>query len=175
MELSGYEAPSRPNGDGLPAKEAVDKPLIVVVREHRQGIVTKFSPDGKDGITVDVADLTTDSTFLDVLWMNGAIVDGLAPHVGKAMPVKLVWTPGKSGYPYLSVAPLEGAELQLAAAWATKNGDRIERERAERGFGKREQAGALPGHGVPPADAPIAAGASDDADVQALLAKLSGK
>jgi len=160
MELSGFTPNEAAHGDRLPAKEAADKPLIVQVREHRDSVVTAFAPEGKPGIVVDVVDLTTDSTYHDVLWMNGAIVDGLSPHVAKTMPVKLVWTPGKSGYPYLSPAALEGKELELAAAWASKNPTRLDDERKARGLGAKQ------------APAPAA---KSDADVDELLKALGNK
>lgn len=170
MELSGYTAPERPSGDGLPAKEATDKPLIVQVREYRESVTTKFAPEGKPGVQVDVVDVTADTTYIDCLWMNGAIVDALGQHVAKALPIKLVWTPGKSGYPYISVAPLEGAELEQAAKWAAANPTRLEDERAERGFSTKQAPGVATTTGGASEGQPKA---SNEAEVNALLEKIN--
>lgn len=136
MELTGFTPPERNTGDRLPAKEAVDTPLIVQVREHRHGIVTQFKPDGGDGVSVDVAGVATDSVYIDVLWMNGAIVDNLGPYVGQTLPIKLVWTPSaRGGNAFIGVAALEGGELTAAQQWATNNPNRFETERAQRASG----------------------------------------
>ncbi|MCA1696410.1 MAG: hypothetical protein LC749_17765, partial [Actinobacteria bacterium] len=84
-------------GDSFPARDAADRPLVVLVREHRTGIVTKFKPEGGDGVIIDAADVTTNEVWIDVLWMNGAIVDNLATYVGQTVPVKLTWQAPKSG------------------------------------------------------------------------------
>lgn len=142
MQLAGFTKREPVTGDRLPAKEAADKPLVVLVREHRTGIKTKYNndparpgykPEGGEGVQLDVADLTTDSVFIDVLWMNGAVVDNLAPYVGQALPVKLVWTASaKGGNAYLTVEGLDGAELAKAQAWAVANPNRFDTERAQR-------------------------------------------
>jgi hypothetical protein len=133
MELSTFTERERSDGDRLQAKEAVDRLLVVLVREHRTGIVTKFKPDGGEGVTVDVADVRTNEVWIDVLWMNGAVVDNLAPYVGQPVAIKLVWTPSASGgNPYIGVKALEGAELAAAQQWAAVNPTRFDQERSQR-------------------------------------------
>lgn len=132
MELTGFTKPER-GGDRLPAKEAVDRPLIVRVVEHRTGVKTQYKPEGGEGVQVDVADTAGDSVWIDVLWMNGAVVDGLAPYVGQALPIKLVWTPSaQGGNAYIGVQALDGAELATAQQWASNNPTRFDTERAQR-------------------------------------------
>lgn len=129
-------------GDKLSASDAIDRPFVILVREHRTGIVTKYKPDGGDGVIVDVADVSTNEIWIDVLWMNGAIVDNLANYVGQPVAVKLVWkAPTKGGNSYVAVVPLEGTELALAQQWATANSSRFETERAER---VKQQANGTP-------------------------------
>lgn len=144
MELGTFEPRPREDimGDQLQAKEAVDKPLIVFVRQHKTGIKTKFNsdpklqgykPDGSDGVIVDAADVTTNEVWIDVLWLNGAIVDNLIPYVGQAVPIKLAWqAPAGGGNSYIVVTPLADQQLQQAQQWATANPTRFDDERARR-------------------------------------------
>lgn len=144
MELGTFAPRPREDmvGDQLQAKEAIDKPLIVFVREHKTGIKTKFNsdpkdkgykPDGTDGVIVDAADVTTDEVWIDVLWLNGAIVDNLVPYVGQAVPIKLAWqAPANGGNSYIVVTPLTGDHLAAAHTWAKGNATRFDTERAKR-------------------------------------------
>ncbi|GAA0638068.1 hypothetical protein GCM10010174_69890 [Kutzneria viridogrisea] len=196
MQLGTFtEREHTAQGDSLQAKETVDKPLVVLVREHRTGIITKFKPEGGEGVQLDVAVIAENKVYIDVLWMNGAVVDNLAPYLGQAVPIKLVWTPSaKGGNPYISVRPLEGAELAAAQQWATSNPTRFDTERQQRATQaaqfQQQTPQAAPVQQAPapvaqqPAAAPVAApqppasntGAIDVTDpaVQALLAQIAG-
>lgn len=154
-------------GDRLTATDAVDRALVIVVREHRTGIKTKYNsdptkpaaykPEGSDGVTVDVADVKTNEVWIDVLWLNGAVVDNLAPYVGQTVPIKLVWTASaKGGAAYIGVAPLEGQELALAQQWALTNPQRFDTERTQRAATAAQEAAAVAA--APPAS-PSALGA----------------
>lgn len=161
MELGTFAPRPREDaiGDQLQAKEAVDKPLIVFVREHKTGIKTKFNsdpkdkgykPDGQDGVTVDAADVTTDEVWIDVLWLNGAIVDNLIPYVGQAVPIKLVWqAPANGGNSYIVVTPLANEQLAAAHQWATANAARFDTERAQRRANADAHAGEAPAAALP--------------------------
>ncbi|WP_263251611.1 hypothetical protein [Saccharopolyspora rosea] len=182
MELSGFAPRENVTGDRLPAKEAAEKPLVVLVREHRTGVKTKYNsdpnrpgykPDGGEAVILDVADLTTNSLYIDVMWMNGAVVDNLAPYLGQAVPIKLVWTASaKGGNSYLTVEALTGAELEKAAAWAKANPTAFDTERAQRqagaaSFTQPASPAVSPQTSVAPAD-------PNDPAVQALLAQING-
>lgn len=181
MELSGFTPRERSGGDQFPAKEAVDRLLVAQVREHRTGIVTKFKPEGGEGVVVDVADVTADAVWIDVLWMNGAVVDNLAPYLGQTVPIKLVWTPSqKGGNAYIGVEALEGAELAQAGQWAQNNPTRFDQERLER---QSNNPAATQQPAAPAATAPAAAPAAqpqqatadpNDPAVQALLQQING-
>lgn len=144
MELGTFTPRPRDEmiGDKLQAQEAIDKALVVFVREHKSGIKTKFNqdpkekgykPDGGDGVIVDVADVVANTVYIDVLWLNGAIVDNLAPYVGQALPIKLVWTASQGGgKPFIGVQQLDGGHMQVAQAWAAANPTRFDTERAQR-------------------------------------------
>lgn len=180
------------DGDQLSAKDAVDRPIVVLVREHRTGIKTKFNsdpnkngykPDGGDGVTVDVADIRTNEVWLDVLWLNGAVVDNLAPYLGQTVPVKLIWqASNKGGNNYITVIPLDGQDLALAQQWALTNPHRFDTERATRA---QQTSAAVtpaasapavaPGPAVPPPTALTLAAAAQDPQIQALLAQLAAQ
>lgn len=198
MQLGTFEPRAREDyiGDQLAARDAVDKPLIVFVREHKTGIKTKFNqdptntrtykPEGGDGVIVDAADVTTDEVWIDVLWLNGAIVDNLAPYVGQAVPIKLAWqAPQGGGNSFIIVTPLTGDQLSAAQKWAAGNSARFDTERAQRAANAaaHEQdtpatplqpvAMTPPAPAVPAAPAP-ALNPSDPA-VAALLAQLAAQ
>lgn len=178
MELAGFTPRPAGVGDTLPAKEAVDKPLVVLVREHRTGIVTKFKPDGGDGVIVDVADSATDEVWVNVLWMNGAVCDNLAPYTGQAVPVKLVWqASAKGGNSYICPAALEGDELATAGVWAQNNPHRFDTERQKRNTeAAQQQPASDPAPAAPETAAPEQVKPADPNDpaIQALLAQLGG-
>jgi len=186
MQLDTFTPrPPQDMGDKFTASDAVDKPLVVLVREHRTGIITKFKPEGGDGVVVDVADVRTNEIYLNVLWMNGAIVDNLAGYVGKPVAIKLTYqAPKGGGNSYITVVPLDGTDLALAQQWATSNTNRFDTERVARA----QQANAdttttvtAPTTTVS-APTPVTTSPSSGADdpmnnpaVQALLAQIAAK
>jgi hypothetical protein len=130
MQLNQFVERERSDGDRLQAKEAIDRALVVLPQEHRTGVVTQYKPDGGEAVVCDVADVRTNEVWV---WMNGAVVDNLAPYVGQPVAVKLVWTPSASGgNPYIGVKALDGADLVAAQQWATVNPNRFEQERQQR-------------------------------------------
>lgn len=153
MNLDTFTPPVREDGDRVPVKDFVGRPLIVQVREHRTGVKTKFNSDpteksykadGGEAVLVDVADVSTNSVYLDVLWFSGAIVDSLKPFVASALPVKLFYdTPKMGTNPYVNVEPLTGPELALAQAWAAGNPNRFDAERATRATATQPAAAPL--------------------------------
>lgn len=197
MELGTFAPRPREdvNGDQLKATDAVDKPLVVHVREHKTGIKTKFNqdpkqsgykPDGADGVIVDVANVDTDEVFIDVLWLNGAVVDNLAPYVGQVVPVQLVWqAPANGGNSYISLVALVDAQLVKAQQWAAANPARFDAERAKRRTDTSDTAtGSAPNQlptlpqppaAAPPTAAPVAAADPNDPAVAALLAQLAAQ
>lgn len=174
MELGTFTP--QVNGDRLAASDAVNEPLIVSVKETRSGIKTQYTPDGGDGVTVDVAKIATNEVFVNVLWMNAQIFDQLKSYLGQMLPVKIVWTPSqRGGNPYLMLEGLEGVELAAAQTWAQINDGRFEREAAQRapappaqsslaapvaapaapGFVMGASTGPLPPRPTPPAQPPV--------------------
>jgi hypothetical protein len=167
MNLDTFTPPIREEGDRVPAKEMVGRPLVVQVREHRTGVKTtfnsdpadtkRFKPEGGEAVHLDMVDLTTGAVYIGVLWFNGAIVDSLKPYVAQTLPVKLFYDTPKGGgtNPYLNVEPLTANELAAAQQWANANPDRFERERAARAAQAAQNA-ANGTNGTAPAAAPLA-------------------
>jgi len=123
MAFATYQPPERSDGDSFKPSEHIDTPLIVAVREHKTGIVTEFSPDGKDGVIVDACAYGSGLVATDVLWMNGALVDGLKGYIGQTLVIRLVWAKGKSGRDYVTIAQATPEELKAAEKYVKDNGD----------------------------------------------------
>lgn len=113
------------------------KPLIVVPREHRANFTTQRFPNPKDVVIVDVVDLLADTVHVSVIWGGGAMVDAIKEHVPgdgqepTKLPVKISPASSATGNQYYVLEPLEGAALQLAAAWDAKYPTRVDQERAQ--------------------------------------------
>ena len=125
MALGKYVAPSNTDGDRIQARDLIDHALIVNVREVRDGIVTQYKPDGGRGIVVAIHDLTSSTTYRDVLWMNNQIVDALAPTVGQgSIGIRIVEAISKSsGRNYITVEALDEATEARAAEVEATLGD----------------------------------------------------
>jgi hypothetical protein len=142
MQLGNFVPPEMTAGDRLEARSMENKPMVVVVTKRREGIKTKFnqdpkdksySPEGEPGLFLDLVDLTTGQVYVDVMWMNGTIVDQLSAYVGQPLPVKLVKTASQSGgLPYLAPQMLTDNELAYAQQWATANSTAFDDARAKK-------------------------------------------
>lgn len=124
-QFAEYEPPAQEDSDSFKPKENYDKPLLVKVREHKTGVVTEFSPEGGDAITVDLVDLTNGDIKRNVLWMGGAIVDGLKAHAGSpnVLVIRFEKRKSNSGRSYPSPAKSTDADKELARKYYEKKGD----------------------------------------------------
>lgn len=90
----GQYVPPAPQaqGDRIQAQQMVDRPMLLWAREIKHINRTQFNADGGDGVIVDFVDLQTNQVYIGVMWMAGALVDGLRPYVGdgNAYPMKIV-------------------------------------------------------------------------------------
>lgn len=174
MDLQTFEQRTQGTGDTLKASDAENIPLLVKVREYVESVVTRHAPEGTRAIRLDLMDLTNQEIKLGVMWFNGAIVDNLAPHVGKAMAIRIVRREPKKagGNSYFIPEQLEGPDLEAAVAWAKQKPrlfeDEYERRELPLPSGEvstfkekePEQAQAsAPAASAPPAAAPPAASA----------------
>jgi len=94
--LGQYVPPAASQGDRIQAQQMVDKPILVWVRKTQHLARTKFSAEGGDAVYLDFIDLQTNQCYIEVMWMAGAIVDGLKQYAGdgNAYPVKVVRVQG---------------------------------------------------------------------------------
>lgn len=161
------------SSDTFKAKDNQGKPLLVWVREAKH-VKTKYwkqesegtrDPRGAEGVVVDVFSLTDDAAYINVLWMAGAVKDGLLPYVGsdQPLPVKLTMQAGGDYEGYLVVEALEGAELEAASAFYTSyptyvNDTRVQRLAAWKAAAEAEQAASsAPAPAGPPPGVPTLA------------------
>lgn len=137
MPLGTFTPPATGVGSSYNPKEKHGRPLIAVPRKFLPNHVSKKYPQPKDKVAVDVVDLLENKVYLSVLWGSGPIVDRLNDAMKKGntdvpLPVKIREVhPDGGGNVYYTVDPLDGKELELAAAWDAKNPTRIADERAK--------------------------------------------
>lgn len=159
--------------DQFKAKDNQGKPLLVWVREIKW-VKTKYwkqksesdrDPRGAEGVVVDLFSVNDNAAFINVLWMAGAVKDGLLPYVGsdQPLPVKIMMQEGGDYEGYLVVEALEGAELQAASAFYTSyptyvNDTRVQRLAAWKAAAEAEQAASsAPAPAGPPPGVPTLA------------------
>lgn len=128
MPISEYTEPVREESDSFKPIEHVGSTLIVKVREYKTGIVTSNSPEGGPGVIVDLVDLDADGApklYSNVLWMGGAMVDGLKAHAGKDDPVMITIQQRKSntGRKYPAPAALDEVSAKQARKWWAEHED----------------------------------------------------
>lgn len=106
--LGQYVKPQGSQGDRVQAQQMVDRPILVWVRKLQHLNRTKFSADGGDAIYIDFIDLQSNQVYIEVMWMAGAIVDGLKQYAGdgNAYPVKVVRVQGGQWGSYQTIESL---------------------------------------------------------------------
>lgn len=99
-------------GDRIQAQQMVDRPMLLWAREIKHINRTQYNPDGGDGVIVDIIDLQTNAVYIGVMWMAGALVDGLRPYVGdgNAYPMKIVKQKGGKYGSYNKFEQLEDSQ-----------------------------------------------------------------
>jgi hypothetical protein len=124
-QFEDYVPPVQEDSDVFRPKENFDKPLLIKVREFKQGIVTEHSPDGGEGIIVDLVDLTDGKVYRNVLWMGGAIVDGLKAHAGtpKVLVIRFEKRKSNSGRTYPSPISSTDEDKARARSYYESKGD----------------------------------------------------
>lgn len=120
-----FVPPAIEDGDQYSPKDHIGTPVIVKVRERKEGIVTSNSPQGGPGVIVDLVDLKDGNVYRNVLWMGGAFVDALTQYIGKG-PVVLEIESRKSatsGRNYTAPKAADDAQIKLAESYYTSKGD----------------------------------------------------
>lgn len=137
MALGTYTLKAKGKAASFDPRVNHGKPLIVIPREFRANFTTQRFPNPKDVVIVDVVDLLADTVHVSVIWGGGAMVDAIKEHVPAdgqeptKLPVVIKPTSSAAGNSYYVLAPLEGAALQLAAAWDAKFPTRVDAERMQ--------------------------------------------
>lgn len=106
--LGQYNKPQGSQGDRIQAQQMLDRPLLVWVRKTQFLNRTKFSADGGEAVYIDFVDLLSNQAYIEVMWMAGAIVDGLKQYAGdgNAYPVKVVQVAGGKWGKYQTIESL---------------------------------------------------------------------
>lgn len=125
MQFESYTAPERGESDSYSPKDHVGNLLIVKVLEHKHIEKTPYKPEGGPGVIAEVCDLTSDgAVFRDVLWMGGAVVDGLKQYVGRGpLVIKFAMAKSNAGRDYVTIEAAAPDELAQAQAYVSANGD----------------------------------------------------
>lgn len=94
--LGQYNKPQGSQGDRVQAQQMVDRPMLVWVRRTEWKNKTRFNENGGTAVFVDILDLSNNAVYIEVMWMAGAIVDGLKQYAGDgcAYPVQIVKVQG---------------------------------------------------------------------------------
>lgn len=138
FDLDEYTPETMGEGDKVKPSDIIDHPLIVKILDFRQGLTTKYNPDGDgEAVVADVFDMADEKIYLQVMWFNNAIKDNLKNKVGKVLPIRLVYQTSKGGgNQYIVPAGLEGEDMETAKAWASSRPELFEDERKDREFGE---------------------------------------
>jgi hypothetical protein len=122
MEISSYTPPERTEGDSFKPSEHINQLLLVKVTDHKHIESTTHKPEGGPGVIADVCNLDDNATVSrDILWMNGAIVDGLRSYVGQVLALRFGWEKSsKSGREYITIKPANEADIARAQEHVAK-------------------------------------------------------
>lgn len=106
--LGQYNKPQGSQGDRIQAQQMVDRPILVKVIRSEWKNKTKFSENGGEAVFFDMIDLSTNAVYIEVMWMAGAIVDGLKQYAGdgNVYPVKVVKVTGGAHGSYQTIESL---------------------------------------------------------------------
>lgn len=138
IDLDEYVPETMGEGDKVKPSDIIDHPLIVKVLDFRQGLTTKFNPDGDgEAVIVDVFDMSDEKIYLQVMWFNNAVKDNLKKKIGKVLPIRLVYQTSKGGgNQYIVPEGLTGEDMDTAKAWAASKPELFDEERVAREFGE---------------------------------------
>lgn len=85
--------------------------LVIEVLEYTEAFKTKFAPEGKPAVRLNVASVDSGKVATNQMWSNGAIVDALSAYVGSTIVCKIEHkTSGSTGYRYLNVSGVSDDE-----------------------------------------------------------------
>ena len=123
--LDTYTEPTSGEYDSLKPSDVVGHLLVIQPLSIRTGVTSTYRPgETFDAIITNVADLndaTGKTVYRNVMWSNGAIVDGLRENVGKTVAIKLVYATSKNGREFIRPEAAAGDDLERAKTWLSAN------------------------------------------------------
>jgi len=117
-----FSAPTPGGGDKLPVADINGHFVIVHVTSYEENITTVNGP--ANAVRVNVADLSTGTHHLDVMWFPKVIVGSLRNQIGKTILAKVAQgqaQPGKSAPWILEDATGDTAVVAAAEKWMAAN------------------------------------------------------
>ena len=120
--MSMFSAPTPGGGDKLPVADINGHFVIVHVTSYEENITTVNGP--ANAVRVNVADLSTGTHHIDVMWFPKVIVGSLRNQIGKTILAKVaqgVAQPGKSAPWILEDATGDTAVVAAAEKWMAAN------------------------------------------------------
>ena len=120
--MSMFSAPTPGGGDKLPVADINGHFVIVHVTSYEENITTVNGP--ANAVRVNVADLSTGTHHIDVMWFPKVIVGSLRNQIGKTSLAKVaqgVAQPGKSAPWILEDATGDTAVVAAAEKWMAAN------------------------------------------------------
>lgn len=121
-----FTPPTQEDGDKVRVSPSsvVNTLLVIEVLEYVEAFKTRFSPEGKPAIKVNVASVVSGKSAPNQIWSNAAIVDSLRPYVGSTIICKIEHkTSGQSGYRYLTVVGVSPEEQAEGDKFVSENPD----------------------------------------------------
>lgn len=109
------------NSERVKPSDLINTVLAVQVVSYDPAWKTKFSPEGKPAVVLNVASVSSGKAALNQKWGNDAIVDSLRPYVGSTIICKLETKAGNSGYRYITVVAVSDAEQEQGDKFLADN------------------------------------------------------
>lgn len=109
------------NSERVKPSDLINTVLAVQVVSYDPAWKTKFSPEGKPAVVLNVASVSSGKVAPNQKWGNDAIVDSLRPYVGSTIICKLETKAGNSGYRYITVVAVSDAEQEQGDKFLADN------------------------------------------------------
>lgn len=121
-----YTPPSQEDSDKVRVSPSsvVNTLLVIEILEYVEAFKTRFAPEGKPAVRVNVASVDSGKSAPNQIWSNAAIVDSLRPYVGSTIICKIEHKSSAStGYRYLTVVGVDAEEQGKGDKFVSDNPD----------------------------------------------------
>lgn len=116
--------PNEDSGVRVKPSDLLNTLLVIEVVSYTDAFKTRFSPEGKPAVRLNVASVESGKVAPNQMWSNGAIVDSLRPYVGDTIVCRLEQkASASSGYRYLTVAAVSDDEQARGDEFLSGNPD----------------------------------------------------